>query len=402
MLIKNVRCTLNRFSVCAGILLAALLARAQTVAIPQIVDGGGWQTTIVLTNTTANPAIASLSFYQETSGNATQSWNLPLLESVSLQNLSLAAGGTMFLHTPGTNSGNTTGWGSLQGSGGVQAYAIYTYRTPGHQDQDVTASGVTGAERVLVPFDNTSGLATGVALVNPTGSSESVSVLTKTDTGETSTTVLPSIPALGHASFLVTDKIGAIANKRGLAEFYTTGGTLAMIAIRANSTLAFTSAPVYHQSGTPILGGGTGSPGGGGGTLPTFGLITISGTLAASDGSSYHAALVLTSATQGGYASGALALTSLTYPSPKVFGVAAGWNNIAVSGQTYTFNGLLGANTSYMLDNSGIPYGITSANLTITLTPGGAPTTGTASGSVSLTSGLATLTGTLTGAYLAN
>ncbi|MBV9505227.1 MAG: hypothetical protein JO323_09520 [Acidobacteriia bacterium] len=46
---------------------------AQTLIIPQIADGGGWQTTLVLTNTSAVTVSASLNFYQETNGGATQS-----------------------------------------------------------------------------------------------------------------------------------------------------------------------------------------------------------------------------------------------------------------------------------------------------------------------------------------
>jgi hypothetical protein len=39
------------------------MGQAQTLVIPQVADGGGWQTTLVLTNTTANAVSASLSFF---------------------------------------------------------------------------------------------------------------------------------------------------------------------------------------------------------------------------------------------------------------------------------------------------------------------------------------------------
>src|SRR5690348_16775945 len=167
----------------AAALLLLSVAHAQTVVMPQIADGGGWQTTIVLTNTTSSTVSAGLSFYQETTGGATQSWILPLIEGISTQNLSLAGGGSMFLHTPGTAATTSQGWGSLQASSGVVCYAIYTYRTPGHQDQDATASGVASASRILVPYDNTNGLVTAIAVVNPTAASETISVSFQSQTG---------------------------------------------------------------------------------------------------------------------------------------------------------------------------------------------------------------------------
>lgn len=58
-------------------------AQPQTVLIPQIADGGGWQTTFVLTNTTINVGSATLTFYQETSGGATQNWNPPFVRRLA-------------------------------------------------------------------------------------------------------------------------------------------------------------------------------------------------------------------------------------------------------------------------------------------------------------------------------
>ena len=59
-----------------------------TSVVPQFVDGGGWQTTLVLANTTASAATASLTFYKETGagGGATEPWTPTFLEGSSTQN----------------------------------------------------------------------------------------------------------------------------------------------------------------------------------------------------------------------------------------------------------------------------------------------------------------------------
>jgi hypothetical protein len=53
---------------------------AQTF-IPQIADGGGWKTTIVLVNSNSSTASASLTFFQDSGSGSTQSWAIPLLET---------------------------------------------------------------------------------------------------------------------------------------------------------------------------------------------------------------------------------------------------------------------------------------------------------------------------------
>src|ERR1022692_2562238 len=126
-----------------------------TSVVPQFVDGGGWQTTLVLANTTASAATASLTFYKETGagGGATEPWTPTFLEGSSTQNLSVAAGATFFLHTPGTSSTLTQGWGQATASDGVQIYAVFR-TTAGGQGP---APAVTIGNHVLVPYDNTSG-----------------------------------------------------------------------------------------------------------------------------------------------------------------------------------------------------------------------------------------------------
>ena len=76
---------------------------AQVQVISQVADGGGWATTIVLTNRTATAQTAKLTFNQSIgTAGATQAWVLPFKESVSLGAINLPAGSTLFLHTPGT------------------------------------------------------------------------------------------------------------------------------------------------------------------------------------------------------------------------------------------------------------------------------------------------------------
>jgi len=242
-------------------LLPLAAQSTQTLIIPQIADGGAWQTTLVLANTTTTSALVSLNFYEETTGGATESWSLSFLEAVSLQNLPLAPGATMFLHTPGTASTTAVGWGQLQAPAGVVCYAIFTQRVTGRPDQDGTAPATAGTTRVLVPFDNSSNAVTSIALANPSNAAESVLVSIQTDAGAITQQTPLNIPAMGHTAFAFPVQFPATSGQRGLAEFYTAAGSLSIIGLRFNPTGGFTASPAYAETGSPIIGANGSTPG---------------------------------------------------------------------------------------------------------------------------------------------
>jgi hypothetical protein len=256
-------------------LSAVSVAPAQTSNIPQIVDGGPWLTTIAVTNTGSSQEIVSLSFFQETGGGNTATWNLAFEEG-SAQGLLLPPASTMFLHTFGTAANTTIGWGQLNefdATGVVQAYAIFTQRVPNRSDQDGTAPAASSVSRILVPFDNTNGAVTSMAIANTTTTSETINVGVRISSGISQPAAI-TLPANGHASFAFPTQFTATANQSGLAEFYAPSGSFSILALKFNSG-AFTTAPVYSPSGPPIIA----SSGSGGGS--TSGNIIMGGFSAA-------------------------------------------------------------------------------------------------------------------------
>jgi hypothetical protein len=244
----------------AAFFLACSFAQAQTSSIiPQIVDGGPWVTTIVVTNTGANTANASLSFFQELVGaatGATTPWDLVFEErnTVQPQALVLPAGTTLFLHTLGTAPLTTIGWGQLSQtdpSAPVVAYAIFTQRVPGRSDQSGTAPAAAAGTRILVPFQNSNGAVTSIAIANPSSVSVGISVGLRTPFATTQAPTI-TLPPQGHASFSFPTQFPGSANVTGLAEFYSAGGSFSVLALVFNSG-AFTTAPVYSVTGPPIF-----------------------------------------------------------------------------------------------------------------------------------------------------
>jgi hypothetical protein len=227
---------------------------AQVQVIPQVADGGGWKSTVVLTNTTASATTATLAFY---SGG--QSWTPSFVGGQSTENMSLLAASTVFLQTPGTAPTLTQGWAQLTASSGVVAYVIYTYASnSGKNTSQGTAQAVTSASRILVPFDNTGSLATELAVVNPSSSDVSISVNLKALDGTVSTGTPLALAGNGQMTFGMSTQFPTTLGQSGLAEFYASSGSFAIIALQANTSatglFSFTTAPVYPQTTeTPII-----------------------------------------------------------------------------------------------------------------------------------------------------
>jgi hypothetical protein len=219
--------------------------------IPQVVDGGGWQTTFRITNNNATAATATLQFYQATdAAGDTEPWSLPLVEAVSTADMQLAPGATLFLQTPGTATTLTEGFAELIAGPGVQGYAIFTLRVPGRQNQDGTAPAAAPGSHILVPFDNSPGFSTGIAVVNASGSAETLSTKLLLAEGQIIQGSLPSIPPLGHAAFALATQLPESAGQQGTLELSSSSGTFSVIALQFNPTGAFTALPVYVVSAT--------------------------------------------------------------------------------------------------------------------------------------------------------
>jgi len=356
--------------------LAASLAQAQNLIMPQIADGGGWQTTLVLTNTTAAATTANLTFFEETTAGATTSWNLTFLENVNAQSLSLPAASTLFLHTPATAMSTTVGWAQLQANPALAAYAIFTQRVTGRTDQDGTSNATSSATQFLIPFDNTKNFVTSIAIANPTNSAESISAGIRVNGGLGSIAMPISLPAQGHTAFTLPQQFPATAGQSGLLELYSSTGSLSTLALRFNPTGSFTTAPVYPETGSPII---TASP-------QPAGISINSSALG------LGSLLIVFPGANGTYGSGSVQGSLLGSPAGTY---SATWSSVTVSGQTYTFTGLQ-TSASSMQRGTGNLANITSGTLTVTLGAGGAVT-----GSLNLVSTLTTVSGTFTGTYSA-
>ena len=212
--------------------------------LAHIASGGGWQTLITLVNTGSSSSQAQLSFLDE-QGNPMV---LPLLfpqtgvvNTTSSVSQTLGAGASLLIQTQGLAA--QVGSARLTTTGPVSGFAIFQ-----KSGQEAVVPLATGAANsITLAFDNSNGLANGVALANGSASPVVVPVTLYDDTGATLGTSSINLPANGHTSFLVKDQFPSAANIRGSLVLTSSSSAIAALGIRAAAAGTYTSIPAMTQ-----------------------------------------------------------------------------------------------------------------------------------------------------------
>ena len=214
---------------------------ANTLVIPQFVNGGGWSTTLFLTNVSLVPETLTLNFFGE-DGNARQ---VPMLGSGAVNSLAatLAPGQTTIYET--TNTGNLdVGWASVTlgtTNNRITGFAIFRYRAPGAPDSEAIVNlGNTTDQNLVMLYDQVNGFATGLALVNPGAAAVTLSVTIRDVSGTTIGTGSVTLPPFSHQASFIGERFPITANKRGSVVIDGTAG-FSVLGLRFNPSGTFTS-----------------------------------------------------------------------------------------------------------------------------------------------------------------
>jgi hypothetical protein len=211
---------------------------SSALRLADIVDGGGWSTLISIVNLDTVAVTYSTNFWGD-SGNASQ---VPIVGGTAgVFAGTLAPGSVVFAQTAGTASQTTQGWAEISSSGHIGVESVFHYTATGVPDSEGTVTGMTSSDSLFMPYDNTSGYTTGIALANtnPT-SSLNVTMTFITDTGTSSSGTI-SLPVHGHTSFVMSTQFPNVANTRGVIHFSTPTTDLTVNGFRYTPSLTFTS-----------------------------------------------------------------------------------------------------------------------------------------------------------------
>jgi hypothetical protein len=223
-----------------------------TSSASQIASGGNWKTSLTLINLSAAQNPVKILFRGDDARPLTlplivTQQGTPLAVSASSIDRTIDPGATLLIESEAPASSATlVGWAQVISAGPVTGFAIFRQRGPDGRDAEGTSPLESGgdASGLLLPFDNTAGFATGVALVNPTGDAVIVTATIRDDNGAQTGLQAVALPAMGHTSFVVGDRFSVTSGRRGVIEFSNTaGGVVKGLGLRFSPFGSFTSIP---------------------------------------------------------------------------------------------------------------------------------------------------------------
>ena len=255
------------------------LPNLQTTALAHAADGSGFKTTVLLTNAGTDAAPYTLRFNDDHG-------NIPAtrfeLETGSLSGL-IPAGGSVTIRTAGLGPQVVGGWAEVTAPPSVAGSVIYSQKTGLPSIQEGTATIIaSGSQHFFLPFDNTAGAITGVAITDPGATAaNNISVTLRYSDGTSETVTYPQLASRNHQAFAIASQFSHTAGRSGVAEF-TSNAALSVVAFRFNSTGAFTAFDATPAGGasTPITRPLAHAADGSG--FKTTVLLTNAGTAAAS------------------------------------------------------------------------------------------------------------------------
>jgi len=225
-----------------------------TGSVAQVASAGGWETKINLINTGGATANARTQFFADNGNTFNTALSLPQSSTpnvwvgASLVDQTLAPGATFVIDSTGPDSQATQiGSAQLSTYGNVGALVRLHY-VPTDQEAALLLE-TRNASSYMLAFDNTNGIATGVAIANLASVAESVPVVIRDNNGASVGTTSISLPANGHSAFILTDQFAMTIGQSGTIEFDTpVGGRISVLGIRFPPSGSFTAIPVIASS----------------------------------------------------------------------------------------------------------------------------------------------------------
>ena len=228
---------------------AALDVTNVSGSMAHLAIGDGWSTTTVLMNPGANYAQAHVGYF----GDGGSPLGFPLSAGGTVTTTSAAdqvmAAHSMFVVSSATPPGDPLQEGSanLTTDGRVNGFIRFRYAP---RDEDATVPlEIRKAAAYVLSFDNTNGIATGVALANLSANAANVPVVMRDDTGAQIGSASLPLTGKGHTAFVLTDKFSTLVNRRGTVEFDTPpAGQISVLGLRFPPGQQFTTIPVIANT----------------------------------------------------------------------------------------------------------------------------------------------------------
>src|SRR5262249_49773100 len=132
------------------------------------------------------------------------------------------------------------GWVQVTSSTPLSGFTIFRQRTAAGDSEGTAPLDYSSTSTLVLPFDNTGGFLTGLALVNSTNSAAIINATILDDTGAQIGLEAVSLPALGHTALFLSQGFSETTGKRGMVQFQNTGGgAITAVGLRFSSFGSF-------------------------------------------------------------------------------------------------------------------------------------------------------------------
>ncbi len=221
-------------------IMGALPAQAQcsagsySVALPHIAYGGGWQTTLLIRNTSSSSANVTVCYYDDNGDPLSVPFNGT---GTTSSTITVAPDSQAEITPDFSGAATVAGWAGFAGGlpSGVSAQAVFISQFPSapplcvvplpNQGSSTSTSQavapiVTGTGSSLsMPFDNTNGNVSGYAFANTSNTPVAPTLTFFSESGtELATYSIPQLAAFGHTEFLLNSSglPPALADAKGI------------------------------------------------------------------------------------------------------------------------------------------------------------------------------------------
>ena len=231
-----------------------VIASSQTSSLPrvgsfgQVVTGAGWSTSMTLRNLSAATVNAQVDFYNNDGSPLTLPLSFPNSSTASTfsssTSLSIPANESVEIQTLSSSVTLSVGWADVSASGPLEGYVVFGEgQTTGPSSEDTVPLDTRLLSSLVLPYDETNGSKTGIALANQSATAATITVLVLDQGGSRLASSQMILPALGHTSFFITDQFSQAANRIGVIEFQNPSGNVTGMGLRFYPGGAFTSMP---------------------------------------------------------------------------------------------------------------------------------------------------------------
>jgi hypothetical protein len=218
--------------------------------LAQVAAGAGWTTVISLFNMSASPVTATVNLHAD-DGSAL---SLPLTitaqgtsqtVTASSPNVTINANSTVQISMGSGLSNLSAGWANVASSGPIGGFAIFRTQSSNSPVSEGTVPLLTQAPTtLLVPYDNTAGAVTGVAIANGSSAAVSVTATIWDQNGTLLGTETIPLAAEGHTAFQLPTQYSITVGKMGVMQLQSGAAGLTAVGLRFSAFGTFTSVPV--------------------------------------------------------------------------------------------------------------------------------------------------------------